>query len=140
MKYNYKIIIIFFFLLSLSAQNRRRHNIYRDPYNFFFFLIYFNIIIEFCWFPKVLFNSSRAEPQGPTLNTLVLPLKTNTEPLLKLKKVIKGIRLIMEKICNTLVTLVLLLPADDLTMDTTIEEETSYSPSSSKSSLHGKRF
>ena len=47
---------------------------------------------------------------------------------------IKGIRLNMEKICNTLVDLGILLPADDLTMDTTIEEETlSYSPSSSPS-------
>ena len=40
----------------------------------------------------------------------------------------------MEKICNTLVDLGILLPADDLTMDTTIEEETlSYSPTSSPS-------
>ena len=40
----------------------------------------------------------------------------------------------MEKICNTLVDLGILLPADDLAMDTAIEDERlSYSPSSSPS-------
>ena len=80
-------------------------------------------------------TQSRAEPQGPTLNALeARTLKTKYLTALKLKKVIKGIRLNMEKICNTLVDLGILLPADDLTMDTTIEEETlSYSPSSSPS-------